>query len=208
MPRYHTSAFAMSRTCITLLVCLPATRTIKAADPAQKDLLTPARRAAIGFMLACPSPVDRHPEIRRAAFMCMGLPMPIIAHDQWDWGDCTARAVRAWIWSREMTGDMETGKEMERAQKAALLHVLLPDTGLAYVPDRSDPGHDVYHCQMWDQGRTLRALVLWWQSEKEEAIKSDLQKRIDQMIIGLREIAERDADAVFGPYAIYPCDYI
>ncbi|MHC4441503.1 MAG: hypothetical protein ACYTA5_02815 [Planctomycetota bacterium] len=208
MLRYHTSVLALLRTCVALLVYLVIARMVEATGPVKKDLLTPARRAAQGFMLECPSPVDGHPEMRRAAFMCMGLPIPIIAHDQWDWGDCTARAVRNWIWYREMTGDMKTGKEMEQAQKAALLHVLTPDTDLAYVPDRSDPDKNVYHCQMWDQGRTLRALVLWWQSEKEKTIKSNLQKRIDKMIIGLRGIAERGEDPTFGPYAVYPFDYI
>lgn len=179
-----------------------------AKDPFEKDLLEPAQLAAKGFMLACPNPVEGHPELRRAAFMCAGLPVPVVAHDQWDWGDCTARAVRNWIWYREMTGDTETGREMEAAQKAALLYVLTPDKGMACVPDRSKADEGIYHYQMWDQGRTLRALVLWWQTATDPGTKADLKRRIDKMIASLSDYAVRGEDPTYGPYAVYPFDFI
>lgn len=177
-------------------------------DCVSKDLLPAARKAMSGFMMDCPAPVPDHPGLQRAAFMCAGLPVPVILHNQqWDWGDCTARAVRDWIWMREMTGDRDTGREMEAGQKAALLWILTPDDGMACVPDKSRPEEDIYHYQMWDQGRTLRALVLWWQVEEDAAAKDKLKIHIDKMIEGLSRLADRGEDPTYGKYAVYTYDF-
>jgi hypothetical protein len=172
----------------------------------EKDLVGTARAAMTGFMMKCPEAVPGHPELRRASFGCMLLPVPSVGHAQWDWGDCTSRAVEAWFWAREMTGDAEFGREMERGQQAALFSILTPDAGMPCVPELSRPDQHVYYYQMWDQGRTLRALVHWWQIEGDANRRRDLQQGIEKMTASLRSRAKHGRDSRFGEYAVYPHD--
>ncbi len=191
-----------------LAVLLIASAAFAAPRDDGKDLVPCVEHAARGFMTHCPEPVEGHPQLRRAAFMCTGLPKPVVQHDQWDWGDCTARAVRDWLFIREMTGDQTVGRDMQKAQSDTLLWLLAPETGMPCVPDKSDPEKNSYHYQMWDQGRTLRALVEWWQRETDLAVKKDLQTRIDRMIQSLREKAKHGEDPEWGSYAVYPFDHL
>jgi len=177
-----------------------------AAGMADKDLVPYVERAMHGFMVRCPEPVPDHPGILRTTFGCTGLPVPQVGHAQWDWGDLTGRAVQAWLFAREATGDRTFGRDVEEGQRAALLWLLTPDLGMPCVPDRSDPAKGVYHYQMWDQGRTLRALVRWWRAEDRPATKADLRRRVDRMVRGLSSLATRGTDPRLGAYAVYPWD--
>lgn len=165
-----------------------------------------AARALHGYMVRCPEPVPGHPGLQRASFGCWLLPIPSVAHAQWDWGDCTGRAVESWLYARAMTGDREFGREVEQGQRATLVWLLTPTDGMPCVPERSDLPKGVYHYQMWDQGRTLRALVRWWLAEADPATKVDLEARIRKMSVSLRRLAKHGVDPQFGEYAVYPWD--
>ncbi|HOS93744.1 MAG TPA: hypothetical protein PLQ54_10555, partial [Armatimonadota bacterium] len=173
----------------------------------QKDLVRYADRAMRGFMVTWPEPIPDPPGALRTCFDCMHLPVPRLSHAQWDWGDCTARAARDWLYVREMTGDRDFGRDVEEGQRQALLSCLAPETGMVFVPERSRPDQGVYHYQAWDQGRTLRALVWWWLAETDSARKAEMAARIDRMVAGLSALAVRGHDPVYGPYAVYPFDY-
>ena len=134
--------------------------------------------------------------------------MPSIVHSQWDWGDCTARAILDWIYLREMTGEQTFGRDVEEGQRAALLWLLVPETGMVCVPERSKPQQGIYHYEAWDQGRTLRALVAMWKLETDPARKDDLRRRIDKMIAGLSAAATRGRDDKYGPFAGYLSDSV
>lgn len=198
--RAHFACLAMAAAVIL------SSRPCLAAAVADKDLVPSFERAMHGFMVRCPEPVPGHPGILRTTFGCTGLPVPQVGHAQWDWGDVTARDVEAWLYAREATGDSSFGREVEEGQRAALLWLLTPDLGMPCVPDRSEPGKGLYHYQMWDQGRTLRALVRWWRAEERPDVRADLGHRTDLMARSLRGLATRGSDAQFGDYAVYPWD--
>ncbi|MBN1488659.1 MAG: hypothetical protein JXA69_01975 [Phycisphaerae bacterium] len=173
-------------------------------DGVVKDLLPAAQDMLRGYMVKSVKPMPEHPGMIRVNYFSKALPEPLFRDDQWDWGDCGARAVQAWIWLREMTGDRHFGEAVEQGEIKALLHVLAPDTGMPFVPERSKPQEGTYYYEMWDQGRTLRALVAMWQAETTEQAKTDLRGRIDKMISGLSQSATRGSDPKFGSFAIYP----
>ncbi len=179
-----------------------------AAGGAVKDLVPSARLALHGFMVNCPEPVPGRSGLLRASFGCNALPWPVVGHAQWDWGDCTGRAVQAWLFARRMTGEADFGRPVEEGQRATLLWLLTPTRGMPCVPDLSDPDRGVYHYQMWDQGRTLRALVRWWLSGPDARLKTDLQARIRKMISSLDAVATHGHDPEYGDYAVYPWDNI
>jgi len=178
-----------------------------AASPQDKDLLPAAELALHGFMINWPEPVQGEDGIMRTCFGCVGLPFPTVSHAQWDWGDCTGRAVEAWLYLREMTGDRATGSEVEEGQRRALLWLLAPDTGMPCVPENSDRAKGEYYYQMWDQGRTLRALVRWLKAEPDPAVRRNLTARIEKMIAGLDSVAVHGEDPTFGPYVAYATDW-
>jgi hypothetical protein len=177
------------------------------AGPSEKDLVPYVERAMHGYMVKCPEPVPGHPGILRTTFGCTALPVPQVGHADWDWGDLTGRAVQAWLFAREVTGDEAFGRDVEEGQRAALLWLLTPEFGMPCVPDRSDPAKGLYHYQMWDQGRTLRALVRWWLAEGDSARKRDLRLRTDRMVASLNSLSTHGSDPHFGPYAVFPWDY-
>jgi len=189
------------------LIALVGGACVGADERGQKDLVRYADRAIRGFMVTWPEPIKDQPGALRTCFDCVHLPLPRFSHAQWDWGDCTARAARDWLYVREMTGDTSFGQGVEEGQRQALLSCLAPGTGMVFVPERSRPGEDVYHYQAWDQGRTLRALVWWWLAESDLARKAEMAVRVDRMITGLSGLAVRGHDLVYGPYAVYPFDY-
>ncbi len=100
-----------------------------------KDLAPSARLALHGYMVHCPDPVAGKPGLLRASFGCNALPSPVVGHAQWDWGDCTGRAVQAWLFARRITGEADFGRDVERAQRATLLSLLTPTRGMPCVPD-------------------------------------------------------------------------
>lgn len=171
---------------------------------ASKDLLPSARAVMRGYMIKSVAPLPQHPDMIRANYYSKALPKPLLIDDQWDWGDCGARAVQAWLYMREMTGDKSIGKEIEQGEVRSLFHVLAPDDGMACVPERSRPDEGSYYYEMWDQGRTLRALVHLWKTETDKAGKQAIRGRIDKMIRGLSRTATRGTDPCLGAYAIFP----
>jgi hypothetical protein len=128
---------------------------------------------------------------------------------QWDDGDGTARALDAWLVLRRITGDYETGKEIEEGQWRYLRHLLHPETGLVYVADLSVPNRDGYYYHLWDQGRTLRHLINRYEwpftSETERA---RLESLIVSMINGLKHLSttrrsEDGTSAVYWTHEVY-----
>lgn len=71
------------------------------------DLVSQAQAALEGFMVKAPERLSGPEGYYRAVFRSWILP-PHLGHAQWDWGDCTARALLAWILLRQMTGDNTT----------------------------------------------------------------------------------------------------
>lgn len=168
-----------------------------------KDLLPSAEKCLHGYMVKSVRSWDGHPGMTHVNYYSKTLPEPLFRDDQWDWGDCGARAVLAWIYLREMTGDMTFGRQTEWGERAMLAHILAPDTGMPYVPTASKPEENQYYYETWDQGRTLQTLVAMWQAEADQAAKEDLRKRIDKMISGLSQAMTRGSDPKFGSYAIF-----
>lgn len=177
-----------------------------AATATSKDLLPAARAALHGYMAKSVASIPGRPEMVRANYYSKALPKPMLKDDQWDWGDCGARAVEAWIYMREMTGERAFGVAIEQGLVNSLMHVLAPETGMAYVPELSRPAEKDYYYEMWDQGRTLRALVTLWRSQKTDSGKRLARERIDRMIAGLSLTATRGVDPKHSAYAIYPPD--
>ncbi|MCL5099426.1 MAG: LamG domain-containing protein [Candidatus Omnitrophica bacterium] len=164
-----------------------------------------ARAAMEGFMIQAPERLPGSEGFYRAVFDSRLTPRAIRGHGQWDFGDCTARAVQSWLFVREMTRDQTTGAEVETGQRAFLLSMLHPETGLVYVPDRSNKQKNEYYYHIWDQSRTLRALVRWYIARTGD--RSILKPYIDRMIHGLDRYATiRGSDPRWGPYAGWPSD--
>jgi hypothetical protein len=162
-----------------------------------------ARWALEGFMTKAPERVEGKEGYYRTVFDCALLPIVKRNHAQWDIGDCTARAVLSWAALREMTGDLATGEEVERGQREYLLSYLNPDTGLVYY--QFDAAKKEYHYQIWDQSRTLRALVRWYEGRPQD--RARLQPLIERMIGGLERFATlRGTDPVWGTWAAWPSD--
>lgn len=163
-----------------------------------------AATALHGFMQKAPERLLGSEGYYRPVFKTWILP-PRIGHDQWDWGDCTSRAILAFIALREMTGNFETGREVEKGHRALLLSLLNPETGLAFVPDLAYPAEGKHYYHVWDQGRTLRALVRWYNANPED--RERLRPYIQRMIRGLENYATiRGVDPVWGPYRGWPSD--
>lgn len=168
------------------------------------DLVSQAQAALEGFMVKAPERLSGPEGYYRAVFRSWILP-PHLGHAQWDWGDCTARALLAWILLRQMTGDNTTGREVEDGQRRLLLSMLHPDTGLVFVPDKSNKGKGSYYYHVWDQGRTLRALVRWYETSPQE--RDRLEPLIKRMIEGFNRYATvRGTDSLWGAYAGWPSD--
>lgn len=185
--------------CLFLLLCAVAAPCCAMGN----DLVDAARLSMRGFMVKNP---DRYPGPKtfyRFNFGCMGLPWPFLGHGQWDLGDCTGRAVEEWIFARRMTSDAKFGKEVEEGQRALLLSLLDPETGLVTVPELQDAATGAKYFHMWDQGRTLRALVRWWIAEKDPAQKNQLKSLIDKFIQGADNLAKHGTDPIYGEYAVY-----
>lgn len=138
-----------------------------------------ARWALEGFMSKAPRRVDGPQGYYRTVFDCALLPRVKRNHDRWDLGDCTARAILSWAALREMTGDATTG-EVERGQREYLLTWLHPETGLIYY--KVDAARKTYHYQTWDQSRTLRGLVRWYQTEPQD--RPRIGPLVERMIRG------------------------
>jgi len=146
-----------------------------------------AQYAMEGFMCGNPEEVsDGH----RTYFGLVPFPEPRAEHIQWDDGDGTARALDAWLYLRRITGDCETGREIEEGQWRYLRHLLHPRTGLVYVADLSVPKGDGYYYHLWDQGRTLRHLVnrYGWPFTSDIE-RTQLESMIVSMIDGLKHLS-------------------
>jgi hypothetical protein len=162
-----------------------------------------ARWALEGFMTKAPRRLEGKEGYYRTVFDCALLPTVKRNHDRWDLGDCTARAVLSWTALREMTGDATTGREVECGQREFLLASLHPETGLIYY--KVDPDHKTYHYQIWDQSRTLRALVCWYEARPSD--RPRIGPLVERMIRGLERFATlRGVDPAWGPWLAWPSD--
>ncbi len=162
-----------------------------------------ARWALEGFMTKAPRRLDGKEGYYRTVFDCALLPTVKRNHSRWDLGDCTARAILSWAALREMTGDPVTGREVERGQREYLLTCLHPETGLIYYD--VDAAHKTYHYQIWDQSRTLRALVRWYAMEPKD--RPRIGPLVERMIHGLARFAtQRGVDPGWGPWLAWPSD--
>lgn len=175
-------------------------------EPCNKDLVPHVERSLRNFMVLNPEPIADHPELRRVMFDCNGLPPSVGGYSQWSWGDGTGRAVEAWLGVRQMTGEREFGREVEQAQRDLLFWLLTPETGMPRVPELSHPDQGTYYYHMWDQGRTLRALVRWWLATDDAAEKQLLASKIAKLISSLQELASMREDPRWGPIAEFPYD--
>ncbi len=150
-----------------------------------------------------PEPLPGAPACLRARFECVILPSPRLSHSEWDCGDCTGRAVEAWIRGRALTGDFATGRDVEAGQRAFLTSILAPESGLVYVPEHSNLPQGDYYFHLWDQGRTLRALVRWQRAATGASERRKVDGHLRAMIRGLRQLAQFGHHAKWGEYAIY-----
>lgn len=174
---------------------------------ADTDIVSSARKALGGFMSNLPERLPGTDGFYRAYHNSTALPAPAISHCQWDLGDCTGRAVTDWTFLREMVGDSRTGAEVERGQKELLLSLLNAETGLVFTPELSDAPGKKYYYHLWDQGRTLRALVHWHRSlEDEPAQKVEIGQRIERMIDGLTALGVHGKDGSWGEYEVFTSD--
>ena len=191
------------------------------------DLVSISRIHLEGYLTKSPERLPGPEGFYRASFPCQLLPVPTCGHDQWDLGDCTARAIRSWVFMREITEDLTTGRDVEMGQRRFLLSLLNPVTGLVYVPKLSDKTQGsylwadakeenplgepaqpttekrhvgTYYYGVWDQGRTLRALADWYRLVPED--RDMLTPYIERMITGFDRFATvRGTDPQWGPYA-------
>ena len=169
------------------------------------DLSRQAERALKGFMIHNPERLPGPEGYYRTHFSCILLPAAGLEHGRWDCGDMTSRAIMAWIGLREMTGDGQTGREVEEGQRRFLLSLFDSRTGLVFVPELADKTKGTCSYHSWDQSRTLRALVRWYMTAPTE--REQLVPLIHRMIRGLDEFADiRGTDATWGPYACWSAD--
>ena len=153
----------------------------------KKTITQRVRLARDGFMMQTVDPV---PTGMRPAFDCVLLPQPRIRHTQWDHGDTTSRALLAWLYVREITGDESTGRELEDGLWQHLQSVLHPQTGLAFVPEHSDIPGGQYYYHLWDQGRVLTYLAARLRISPESG-RSHVLDLIRSLQAGLRRIATK-----------------
>ena len=126
----------------------------------------------------------------RIYFSIEPFPNPSTAHNQWDDGDGTSRALDAWIYLRRITGDYETGKEIEEGQWIYLRSLINSQNGLVYVGDHSHPNQSEYYYHMWDQGRFLRHLINRYQlTSFGRDDKYELEKLINTIINSLNKLS-------------------
>ncbi|MBN1422578.1 MAG: prolyl oligopeptidase family serine peptidase [Planctomycetes bacterium] len=173
------------------------------------DLAERAAHAMRGYLSQgperLPGPEGPDQPYCRTHFSCALLPRPVLAHGRWDCGDLTSRGILAWIAAREMTGDRTTGREIEEGQRRFLLSMLDAKTGLAFVPEISDPGKGTFQFHSWDQSRALRALCRWYETTPGD--RTRIRPLIDRMIDGLDRFSDiRGDDPAWGPYACWSAD--
>ena len=69
----------------------------------------------------------------------------------------------------------------------------------------ADPARKTYRYQIWDQSRTLRALVRWYESEPKD--RPRIGPLVERMIAGLARFATlRGIDPAWGPWLAWPSD--
>ena len=125
----------------------------------------------------------------RAYFAIVPLVEPYAEHSQWDDGDCTARALDAWLFARIITGSQDLGRDVEEGQWRYLQSLIHPENGLVCVADHSRPGIG-YYCHLWDQGRTLRHLINRYQLlQADNAEKSRIKELIGGLFRGLDQLS-------------------
>lgn len=131
------------------------------------------------------------PKGARDYFSIIPFPNPEAEHTQWDDGDGTSRALDAWMYLREITGDKKTGIDIEEKQREYFLNLINKDNGMVYVADHSYPNRDGYYYHMWDQGRALRHLINRYLSgDISKAEKSKISELINNLIAGCVKLSK------------------
>ena len=171
------------------------------------DLAAQARRTLHHYMTLNQHQFPCAPDCYCVHFLWRLVPQPTGPEPLggWDFGDATSRAVINWPALREMTGDVDTGRRQEEGNRKFVLALLHPEKGLSMNLDAHDifkPGGYGY---MWDQSRTLRALVRWYQTRPAD--REMLRPRIQRYLKSLDAIATiRGEDPQWGPYSGFPSD--
>jgi hypothetical protein len=126
-----------------------------------------------GFMSRCLEPSGAG---LRPPLVLELLPEPRVERSQWDHGDCTSRALRAWHVVRCILGRTADSDRIEAGLWRHLRSCIDPRTGLVVVPEFSDLPDGPAYVHTWDQGRLFDALVLRWsdaglgETERAEAL--------------------------------------
>lgn len=122
------------------------------------DLIGRTRFAMRHYMSTHPDNLT--PLGRRGHFDLPIIPKPkYLKGCQWSDGDLTARALDAWMFARQITGDFETGAEVEAEQYRYFRNLIDPGTGLVFVPMHSEPNRPGLYTHMWDQCRAIRHMT-------------------------------------------------
>lgn len=170
-----------------------------------KLLLQSAEKALRGFMCDHPKPASGGVGYR-GSFDNLILPEPLFLETQWDCGDCTARALEAWLAIRVLTGDHQTGRDIQLEQEKFLFSIIHPETGLVFVPELSQPDKNCYYYHMWDQGRTLRYFVRAFIKSETQPDQDKYRQYVHRMIKGLVQLASEAEHPHFGAILYYTQD--
>ena len=126
---------------------------------------------------------------------------PSCIHENWDYGDITARYIDAIVSLRQMTGS-KTGLKVERKLKQLLVSTFSKKDGLSY---RLKQPWTKVHAGMFDQGRTMMALTTWYMETKDKKVLES-GKRLVQGLwnIAIPAIREEKGYAYcYYPYSAY-----
>lgn len=143
------------------------------------------------------------PALRYAPFFYLNMQAnpPFCQHENWDYGDVTGRYIDAAAGLRQMTGS-KAGLDAEEKLKELLLSTFDSKDGLTHrqvnpwTPDEAG---------MFDQGRTLGALVSWYMATRDKK----LLQTGDRFVQGLWDIKihatqpDKGYSFCFQPYAAY-----
>ncbi|HEY3331114.1 MAG TPA: hypothetical protein VGK19_13890 [Capsulimonadaceae bacterium] len=125
----------------------------------------------------------------RPIFASEILPRPLREESQWDHGDTTARALYCWAKMASLGEIGESDSGVIRGLEVHFSNILSPLTGMAFVPEYSEPEEGDYYYHMWDQGRVLEYLLL--DIELRGVAAAESMQRAKQLIAGVTQLAVR-----------------
>ncbi|MFB6137779.1 MAG: hypothetical protein ABEJ42_05485 [Halobacteriaceae archaeon] len=107
-----------------------------------------------------------------------------LSHSGWDFGSSVGRLVSSITLAREMTGDRETGADVEERLRERLLD-MFADDGLNY---REETDHGEPRANMHDQRSVLLGLTTWYLATGDE----DVRAAADDLCAALKRIAVKE----------------